>query len=255
MTQKNEIAKKQSTDLAAPVSGRGFENVSADQITMPRGKLLQSNSPEVADRDYNFRAGDIIHALLMEKLPEKFIPLTIWESNIMFVPRVDERKAAMKAMLNLSDEDMEQMIICRAADGRTGDRYGNCASCGKHKFVGAEKPLCNATINVLCVPLDGEDLGMPYVLQFSNTSYKHGKKFRDAAFYSSFGGDLFGRVYKVESVEASSGGNKWYEQKVKPAGNVPENLKSQVEAMYTRFAGSAIVVDEEDSNTVEDVKY
>jgi hypothetical protein len=161
----------------------------------------------------------------MEKLPEKFIPISIWTGNILFVPRAEEKKPAFKALLNLSDADMQGMVICRAKDGKHGDRYGSCVECGLQKFKGSEKPVCTETINVLAVPFEQPDLlGLPVVIQFSNTSFKHGKKFRDAAFYSSFGGDLFGKVYKWESIEAQGNGNRWFELKVKPAGIVPTDI-------------------------------
>lgn len=256
MTQKSE--KVETTEIAVKAEaavaqksatiGRGFENVDASTVTMPRAKLLQSNSPEVSDRDYNLRAGDIVHTLLMEKVPEKFIPISIWDSNIMFVPRADERKASMKAMLGLSDADMEAMVICRAVDGKHGDKYGECTKCGRHKFDGNEKPWCNATINVLAVPLEDDTLGLPLVLQFSNTSYKHGKKFRDTAFYSSLGEDLFSRVYKLESAQAQGNGNSWYEMKVKPAGRTLPTLLGEIEALYDSFATKIIVVEPDDDS-------
>lgn len=245
----------QSVAEAPRKVGRGFENVDFEEVTMPRAKLLQSNSPEVSDRDYNFRAGDIVHTLLMEKVPEKFMPISIWTGNILFVPRSEDKKPAFKAQLQLSDEDMQGMVVCRAVDGKHGDRYGACEKCGKHKFVGNEKPLCTETINVLAVPYtEPDELGLPVVVQFSNTSFKHGKKFRDAAFYSSFGGDLFGKVYKLETFEQSGNGNRWFELKVKPAGVVPEGLIPKVEAMYNSFAGKIVVVDENEE-PIETVAY
>jgi hypothetical protein len=256
-TTETAVVTTQSTDVISATAkvGRGFENVDFEEITMPRAKLLQSNSPEVADRDYNFRAGDVVHTLLMEKVPAKFIPISIWTSNVLFVPRSEEKKPAFKALLELSDEDMNGMIICKAADGKTGEKYGSCEMCGKHKFKGNEKPICTETINVLAVPLTEEGmLGLPYVLQFSNTSFKHGKKFRDAAFYSSFGGDLFSKVYKIEAIEAAGNGNRWFECKIKPAGLVPEELKGKVEEMYESFAGKLVVV-EDSEEEVESVDY
>ena len=257
-TKKNEVAVKGDASLAAqdrPSIGRGFENVNVEEITMPRAKLLQSNSPEVADRDYSFRPGDLCHTLTMEAVPPKFVPLSIWTSNILFVPRAEDKKMAMKAMLNLSDEDMMGMVLCRSDDAVSGSRYGNCAACGKHKFIGNEKPICTETINVLAVPYTDDGLGMPYVLQFSNTSFKHGKKFRDGAFYSSFGGDLFGKVYKLEAAEAAGNGNKWFELKVKPAGVLAPELVGTAEALYDSFAGKRLVVEADDDRHEESLAY
>jgi hypothetical protein len=255
-TKKDELAlvEQETAVTQAPrTTGRGFENVDLETITMPRGKLLQSNSPEVADRDYNMRAGDIIHTLLMEKVPEKFIPLSIFDTNIMFVPRTEERKAAMKAKLGLSDEDMAGQIVCRADDGKHGTRYGSCVECGLCKFNGNEKPWCNATINVLADPVNEDKLDMPVVYQFANTSYKHGKKFRDTAFYASLGQDLFSRIYKLESFLAQAAGNSWFEMRVKPAGLVSSELYPAVEAQYNAFANKNIIVDaEEDAPITSD---
>lgn len=256
--QETAVAEVKRNEVAQAGSqvGRGFENVSMEEVTMPRAKLLQSNSPEVSDRDYNFRSGDLIHTLLMEKVPAKFIPLSIWTSNILFVPRAEDKKPAFKALLKLSDEDMQGMVICKAADGKHGDRYGKCANCGKQKFVGNEKPICTETINVLSVPYEEDGtLGLPFVVQFSNTSFKHGKKFRDTAFYSSIGGDLFGKVYKFDTIEASGSGNKWFELRVKPAGVVPADLLPRVESMYESFSGKVVVVDEDDDTVEENVAY
>lgn len=256
--QSDTAVAVQHTEVAPTKAavGRGFEHVSIEQITMPRGKLLQSNSPEVSDRDYNLRAGDVVHTLLMDKLPAKFIPLSIWDSNILFVPRDEPKKASMKASLNLSDEDMQGMVICRASDGKTGERYGACSECRLNEFDGNEKPMCNKTINVLAAPVEEDGtITMPVVLQFSATSYKHGKKFRDTAFYSSIGGDLFGRIYKLDSVSASGNGNTWFELKVKPAGMVSPDLLAQAEAMYESFAGKLIVVDDEDDSATPEINY
>jgi hypothetical protein len=255
MTKKNEVAVKETQELQV-AGGRGFENVDMSDISMPRAKLLQSNSPEVSDQDYNFRPGDVIHSLLMEKLPEKFIPLSIWNSNILFVPREDGQKKAVKDMLKLSDEDMEAIIVCRAIDGKEGSRFGNCAKCGLNKFKGNEKPVCNATINVLCAPItEDETLGMPVVLQFSSTSFKHGKKFRDTAFYASATDDLFSKVYKIDSVSMSGNGNRWFEMKVKPSGVVPTELRMEAEKMYRAFAGRNIIVEEEHDEPSGDIAY
>lgn len=227
LIKKDETALTQNTGV-----GRGFERVDMETVSMPTAKLLQSNSPEVSDDDYDFRAGYIIHSLLMEKLPETFIPLSISNSNILFVPRNDADKAAFKAKFNLSDDDINNNnVICRARDGKVGDTYGNCAACGLNKFQGNEKPWCTGTINVLAV---FEGCELPVVIQFANTSFKHGRKFRDMALFA--GGDLFKRKYKLVTKKESKSGNSWFEVSVKPAGMpLPEEF-TQAEALYNRFA-------------------
>jgi len=239
-----EVVVQEKQEVSTEVVTRkGFENVDQESITMPRAKLLQSTSPEVDDDDYEFKAGNIIHSLIMEALPSKFTPIMFLpDSNILFVPRndVDKKELTVKVVA-LTDDMMEGTnIICRAADGKTGNRFGNCAECGLHKFQGNDKPVCTSSINVLVLP-QGE--AMPVVLQFSNTSKKHGTKFKNMTYFSK--GDLYSNAYKLDSMKKQSNGNSWYEMTVKPAGKTTDEDFVLAEEMYNQFKGLMIEVEED----------
>ena len=203
--------------------GRGFEKVDLQSVTMPRAKVMQGLSPELQDEDYNFKMGDIIHGLLMEKLPEKFIPITIWDSRTMFVPRNPADKKQFFETLGI--DEIDTMFVCRSLDGRVPENspFG-CTSCSECKYSKfgwdgnpSTPPLCTATINVLAL---FEGYEMPVVIQFANTNYKYGRRFRDMALFS--GGDLFSRKYKIKSKKEQNDMGTFFTTPVKPAGKPTE---------------------------------
>ena len=56
MTSKNEISDKKNTDITVSSAfmedaGSGLENIGAEDVTIPRLKILQAMSPEVNKHD------------------------------------------------------------------------------------------------------------------------------------------------------------------------------------------------------------
>ena len=234
--------------------GRGFEKVDMESVSMPRIKVMQGLSPELQDEDYNFKMGDIVHGLLMEKMPEKFIPLSIWSSRTLFVPRRNEDKKKFFETVGL--EETESMFVCRSLDGKNLDErfnpfgYKTCAECMFKDFEwdgnSDTPPLCTHTINVLAL---FEDFEMPAVIQFANTNFKYGKKFRELAMFS--GGDLFSKMYKLTSKKEQNDQGVFYVTPVKPAGKVEDaDLFKKAEDLYSQFSGVSIEV--EDAENVEE---
>jgi hypothetical protein len=240
-----EIAKKEKHEVSTEkVIGMGFEHVDFSEISMPTAKLLQPTSEELNDDSLDFKAGNVIHSLLLEKLPDNFVPIMFTApSKMFFVPKNDADKARVKELLNLTDDDMEGMFICRSIDGRTGTRYGDCNACGLFQFDGNEKPLCANSINVLCL---FEGYEMPVLQQFTLTSYKHGKKFRDMTLFGSSKQhpNLFDKKYRLAVVKKQESGNTWYEKTVKPNGFTTEEEKEMARNLYAKFAGKVVFADD-----------
>ena len=231
------------------VAGRGFENVDMEQISMPRVKIMQGLSPELQDEDYEFKMGDLVHGLLMEKLPEVFVPISIWDSRTMFVPRNTADKKKFFEDIKLPETDT--MIVCRSLNGKNLDATFNAfnnSSCKDCKFKGFgwdgnpdTKPLCTHTINILAL-FEGQD--MPVVIQFSNTNFKYGKRFRDSAFFS--GGDLFSKMYKIKSKKEQNDMGTFFTTPVKPFGKVTEEETiKKVFDMYKLYSRVDIEVEDE----------
>lgn len=225
----NALIKQESNAVTSVNQARGFERIDLREVSMPRVKVMQGLSPELEDEDYDFRPGDIIHGLLMEKLPENFIPLQVWDSRILFSSREEGSK-----------------ILCRANDGRHGfpegaDTPRPCSSCPHGQWNGDNPPECTLTINVLAL-FEGYD--MPVVIQFANTSWKYGNRFKQMAVYS--GGDIFSRKYKLKSKRESNDKGTYYVIQAKPAGLPTEEEYKKAEALYERFLNVTVVADVED---------
>lgn len=248
-TEETAVVTAQETAVAKPMGkGRGFERINPEDITLPRIKLLQSNSPEVADRDLDVRAGDFFHNVMMEKVEELiFLPLSIMEDKTFMVPRNDNEKKEAKERLGLTDDDMDGLFICRAVDGKHGDRFGSCVDCGLCEFdnINHLKPLCNKNVKVLAwFP----QYGIPAVLIFTSTSFKYGKKFKDMAFMTSAaaGEDLFSRAYKLCVKDEKNNKGSWFGMEVKPAGKATQEHFETAEQMFNMFSGVSLdsVVDD-----------
>lgn len=253
-----DLIKKENNAVSTKVGGvgRGFERIDMSKVSMPRAKILQATSPELQDEDYDFKMGDVIHGLLMEKLPEKFIPISIWDSRTMFVPRNANDKKRFFDILGI--EPTESMFVCRSLDARVPEKptlgHANCEDCPYKNFGwdGNEdtKPLCTANINVLAL-FEGQE--MPVVIQFSNTNYKYGKRFRDMALFS--GGDLFSRKYKLTTKKEQNDQGVFYTSPVKPAGKANDEEYRLAEELYKQFSGVAIEVEEDTSNEPEQLAF
>jgi hypothetical protein len=100
MTEKNEIVEKKSTEIATATAfeedaGSGLENLTAEDLTIPRLKILQALSPEVNKRDgkyiENAASGDITNTVTKELYTEDegcvFIPVAYRRMFLEWQPR------------------------------------------------------------------------------------------------------------------------------------------------------------------------
>src|SRR5699024_167490 len=98
--------------LANPNAVHGFEEANAEDIVIPRIKVINALSPErqdgVADE------GDILNSLTQENVKGlRFIPIKQYYSNIEWNP----------------DRSAELRIFCRSYDGRIGRNDEGSCSC------------------------------------------------------------------------------------------------------------------------------
>jgi hypothetical protein len=264
------VEESEATDVAVVPQGgavanvtdrKGFEHVDLTTVKLPTAKLLQALSPEVVEEEYEdleFKAGDIVHSILLEVMEPKFIPIMIFEDNIMFSPRKTAEQTALVATVKKAfGEDMaaqveeamkEGNLVCRSKDGKKGDLIGaKCAECPLSKFQGNDKPWCTRNINVLAL-FEGQEL--PVIIRFSNTSYKHGQRFKNQAFYA--GGNLFDRMYSVKKKTNKNDDKTWFEMTVRPAGKPDPDSEMYQKAvkfheMYLNVVLEAEGVEEQDT--------
>ena len=97
---KNEISEKKNTDIAVPSefyddAGSGLENIGAEDVTIPRLKILQAMSPEVNKHDGKYvdgaSTGDIINTvtstLYNESNPLIVLPVAYKRLFLEWTPR------------------------------------------------------------------------------------------------------------------------------------------------------------------------
>jgi hypothetical protein len=93
MSEEKALARTETTALSTGTGlAAGFEFVDKTEISMPKIKCLQAMSPELDEEGTEFRKGDLIHSVLMEKVQDTFIPLLIWTSRVMFAPRDNQKR-------------------------------------------------------------------------------------------------------------------------------------------------------------------
>lgn len=241
MAEKKELAVKEEKELVLAEGSAmdGLENIDETAISLPRVKLLQATSPEVQGEEFedlNLRAGNLIEVVSKEKISGVFIPVKVLpNTNVLFVPRNADGKTALKERKpDITDEDLAQQgaMICAALDGKTGDRYGACSKCGLCLFQGNVKPICQRSINIL-VMLEN---GMPAIVSFRDTSYKHGSKFLSLLRNKALTGVRMQTCkYKLSPTKRTRGDQQWYELTVVMNGTATEEEAARAYAMYQEY--------------------
>lgn len=249
--KKAEVAVQENHALATPAAspfGAGLEAFTASDIQIPVAMLLQKQSKVFDDPTFPLRAGQVAHMALLEDLSAlAFVPIKAYWDNRFDLPMVKDRADAMVAELGIVKEMMfspDKGCVCYAPDGKEGNYFGLCSSCGKAEWdnTANKAPVCSKR---LCVIALFEGYDFPVLIRFGKTSLKHGKKFLSTMMVG--GGDIFSRKYKLAIVPASDGANSWFEMKVNPAGKVED----QSEALrWYNIVRTANVVTEEHEETV-----
>ena len=105
-----EVATKSNTAIATASlfeedAGSGLENVTSEDITIPRLKILQAMSPEVNKKDGKYIegavAGDITNTVTKEIFREESIAMTgsVYREHLSMQPRVFNSKLFYKREL------------------------------------------------------------------------------------------------------------------------------------------------------------
>lgn len=226
----DEIVKTGETaqELAVGAAPLGFEDDTADDLIIPRIKIMQALSPEV--QDSKVQIGDIINSLTLERLNDKvFIPVCKFNNNVWWRDRADGGG-----------------IICRAADGKMGIREDGtthaCSTCRKCEFDNTKQgreaiPVCTKYINFLGF---FEDDMMPIILSFSKTNMAEGKKMYSMAKVARQNIWNFG--YTLTSKEKAKNANKWYIIDPVAAGATSDEVRALGMELYTQFAGTMTAI-------------
>ena len=245
----SDIAKRQETALTTNVVQREDAFANEDFLIMPTAKVMQPTSELLQDEDYNFKQGDVVHSLLLEKLPEKFVPISWFQSNIFFLPKNDtDRKQVIKDFT--LPEDFNEMFICRSQDGKTVTTsyigQTTCVNCPYNKFGwdgGKDTPpICTNSLNFLSL-FEGTEA--PVVIQFGNTSRRAGKDLYTNIKYTGTVNNPYSRAYLLKSTKTQNAKGVYYVLKIKPAGKPDEALFTLAQEIDQQFANQVIVTEDE----------
>lgn len=149
----------------------GQQQVDAGDLILPRVKICQQMSQEVADKKAS--AGDLWNTLTGEKYGTSlnFIPIITFKQRILLVRR--ERREAIEAKLDseLSEGDG---LKCRSYDMEQGIGEPGiaCHTCPLSQWDGNAPPLCSETYNVAGLSEDGDVV----ILSMSKSGAKTGKR-------------------------------------------------------------------------------
>jgi hypothetical protein len=237
----NEELSKTNNVLAEFDSGTplGFEDEEADDIIVPRVKLIQSLSPE--RRDGTAEEGDIVNSLTKEKYNGRvFVPVFKFNNNVHWIDRADGGG-----------------IRCIARDGKIGEESDGmrkfCSQCRLNEFDNTKKgrdalPKCTKYINFF-----GFFAGdrMPIILSFAKTNFNEGKKLYSLAKVTMQ--NMWNHGYTLESKRMAKNGNEWYIISVAPAGVTDDDDRAFAIAMFQNFRSTIqqVAIDIEDTSMAE----
>ena len=219
----NDMTVPQGGVLAVP--GRGFEGmrVSKDDLIIPRAKLLQALSPEIAEGLVDgAKAGQIRNSLTKEVLPSRVVPIFAFKSYFRFNPR-DRAKEGYNpnyqpgAMIWRSMNPDDPKVIEQACFGPNG-----------------EVPLALTCLNFFAF---FPGVLMPIVLSFSKTSYKTGKQLLSLARFC--GGDMWSRAYQLGAALVTDDKGTYYVFTVTSLGESNAEERHQAESWWTLFSDKA----------------
>ena len=237
---KKDMAIKEENMLAnqydAPL---GFEDEDANDMIIPRVKVIQTLSPERKDK--LAAEGDIINSLTKEKLNGKvFIPVFKFNNHIWWRDRSDGGG-----------------IKCIARDGKVGNMSDGtilmCASCKLCEFDNTKQgkealPKCTKYINFFGF-FEGERT--PIILSFAKTSYNEGKKLYSLAKVTMQ--NMWNYGYTLNEKLQAKSGNEWFICVPSAAGPTQEEDRAFGMSLYKMYRESIqnINFDMDDVSTTE----
>lgn len=230
---EQELVKRDQNEMAA--MPMGFEDEDANDVIIPRVKVIQALSPE--RKDNTAAEGDIINSLTKEKLNGKvFIPVFKFNNNVWW-----------------KDRSEGGGINCMSRDGKSGELSDGtvqvCKACGKCEFDNSKQgkdalPECTKYINFFGF-FEGERL--PIILSFSKTSFNEGKKLYSLAKVSMQ--NMWNHGYKIEAKMMSKGGNDWYVPVMSANGPTNDEDREFALNIYKTYRNTAVNYDMDDTTT------
>ena len=235
----SEIIEKTQTGLVPSTQPqRGFEGgVDQEDLIIPRAKLIQALSPELAEGVDGIKIGSIINSLTKEVLAQDFIPIFTFKNFIRFNPRSKDDP-------NFDSDYEPGAVIWKSVDPMD-PRVKEQTKFGPN----GEKPVAITFINFFSY---FPGVSMPIIVSFSKTSYKAGKNLLSLAKFC--GGDMFSRKYKLVSQMETNDVATYAVLKVKPVGAVTPEEFQLCERLWNEFSSKVEAIQVHEGDVQEDVE-
>lgn len=246
---KKDIARREETMpafLKGQEGGRGKENVSKDDLVLPRIKLLQPLSDELEEE--RNKAGDMINSVTGQNYGKSivFIPLNHYKGRILWNDR-DNGGGIVCAAQNAVNPNQSGEVDLNHSPVTVGE---TCTVCKLKDWDNeAEKseraPKCTLYYNFLIIIEGAKE---PVILSMERTKVKAAKQLLSLAAYSGGNLDMFAKKYKLSVEQVEKGGKKWYNYVVEPVGFVTEAEYKIAEKGYEEMKTVVIKADTENPN-------
>lgn len=225
------------------LAGRGFENLEMSDVLLPRVKLLQNGSPEVAIAK-TAKAGEIIIGLSGENFGSKGVlitPIMHFRSRIKWVPKDDGGG-----------------IDCSSPDAKAprDTKYAQtCSSCTHKDWNNDEKkkkdqqPHCTLYENFLVLINDSEN---PVIIPMEKTKAKVAKKLWSMGALKG-NQDMWNFQYKLGVVEeVSSNDEAYWNYTASDSGKkTSEDVRKKCEQLWESMASKTISEQNQDAEGQE----
>lgn len=237
---ENEIAKQNSKDIITTSSGNGLENISSEDIMIPRVKVLYSLSSEMKDKELRdtLKQGMIINTNTKKEIKNPvFSVLNFFKMYVKFNPMKANGKDDKRFNPNLSP-GATVFVAYSKNDPRINQK--------ELEWEDNLPPLVTEMRGFL-VLFEGDD--MPCVLSFYKTSAKSGKELTTKIFVP--GKPAWENKFKLYADEETKIGN-YYILKTILVGKNSEEEKAKCAQMYEMFSKHAHrAMEEETKDGVE----
>lgn len=254
MTKKTEVAKVEAGgSLALPDFMKNAtvhkSNFDADDIELPRLKLLQSLSPELED---GFQAGDLFHHVLEHSFGSEIeiIPIFHFKSYILWNPRKSGGGILARADDGVTwDREGEWEVVLDSNKQKrtwkitnTNVRESGLAEWGTSDDQDENSPPAATKIVNIVAWIVGHDEKSPVVIPFQRGLLKSGTRLVSKIELSNV--PEFGQKYILSTEKVSNNdGEEFYSFKTRGAGFVQdEELFKKLQHLHNRFADMTIRV-------------
>lgn len=245
-----------------PVLIEGFGNVTAQDMVIPRLKLLQGLSPEVKEDPRTYIQGEWYHSILGDMLGKSLevVPLQVQRSLELWAPRDDERGLLARSTDGIHwDKPNQQFEVRIGGRKHIWDTKDNVGESGLAEF-GTSKPgdpksgpAAALTYRLALYLLDHKEISpCLYIAARMATRPVQELITRIQARYMA-GTPFFAQIFTLDALLMKRGPNEFFTPKFKNHGNVPEDERADLAGLAQAMA--TLNVRTEDDRPEEEAGY